>query len=99
MANFNPNRRKFIQSAGAVLTLSALQAKGLTLVHARNNLRVGVIGAGWNGKSDLFKLIQVSDVNVVAVGDVDKKNLEEAGKINSQLEDANNRETIYGQKR
>src|SRR5690606_10571852 len=96
MANFNPNRRKFIQSAGAVLTLSALQAKGLTLVHARNNLRVGLIGAGWYGKSDLFKLIQVSDVNVVAVCDVDKKHLEEAGRLISERQASKKVPQLYG---
>src|SRR5690606_508481 len=84
MVNFNPNRRTFIQGAGAVLTLSALQAKGLTFAGTRSNLRVGLIGAGWYGKSDLFKLIQVRDVEVVAVCDVDGNHLKEAGKLISE---------------
>lgn len=84
MANFNPNRRKFIQGTSAFLTLSALQAKGLTFVNTLNNMRVGLIGAGWYGKSDLFRLMQVSNIHVVAVCDVDSNHLEEAGKLISE---------------
>lgn len=81
MADFNLNRRKFILGTGAVLTLSALQANGLAFAGELNNMRVGLIGAGWYGKSDLFRLIQVSDIDVVAVCDVDKNHLEEAGRL------------------
>lgn len=84
MTNFHLNRRKFIQGTSAVLTLSALQAKGLTFSDTRKTMQVGLIGAGWYGKSDLFKLIQVSDINVVAVCDVDSHHLEEAGKLISE---------------
>jgi predicted dehydrogenase len=84
MSDFNLNRRKFIQGASAVLTLSALQANGLTFANTITNLRVGLIGAGWYGKSDLFRLIQVSNINVVAVCDVDKNHLKEAGKLISE---------------
>src|SRR5690606_3094690 len=84
MIHFNPNRRQFIQGAGAALTLSALQAKGFSIAPAKGTLRVGLIGAGWYGKSDLFKLIQVRDVDVVAVCDVDRRHLEEAGKLISE---------------
>ena len=84
MAHFNLNRRKFIQGANAVLTLSALQAQGFTFADTASNLRVGLIGAGWYGKSDLFRLLQVSDVDVVAVCDVDSNHLQEAGKLISE---------------
>lgn len=84
MANFNLNRRKFIQGAGAVLTLSALQAHGLSTAKPLQNLRVGLIGAGWYGKSDLFRLMQVSDINVVAICDVDNRHLQEAGRLISE---------------
>src|SRR5690606_37917182 len=76
--------KKFIQSVGAVLTLSALHSSGLAFAGAPTSLRVGLIGAGWYGKSDLFRLIQVSDVNVLAVCDVDKNHLEEAGRLISE---------------
>lgn len=84
MANFNLNRRKFIQGAGAVLTLSALQAHGLSTAKPLQNLRVGLIGAGWYGKSDLFRLMQVSDIDVVAICDVDNRHLQEAGRLISE---------------
>jgi len=96
MANFNLNRRKFIQGASAVLTLSALQTKGLTFANTSNNLRVGLIGAGWYGKSDLFRLMQVSDVNVVAVCDVDRNHLEEAGKLISERQASRKIPKLYG---
>lgn len=84
MADIHLNRRKFIQGTSAVLTLSALQAKGLTVTDRANNMRVGLIGTGWYGKSDLFRLIQVSDVDVVALCDVDRNHLAEAGKLISE---------------
>ena len=78
------NRRTFIQGAGAALTLSALQAKGLAAGSVPTVKRVGLIGAGWYGKSDLFRLIQVRDVDVVALCDVDRNHLEEAGRLVSR---------------
>lgn len=46
--------------------------------------RVALIGTGWYGKSDLFRLIQVAPVEVVGLCDVDKNMLEAAGKLVSQ---------------
>src|SRR5580700_7471894 len=46
--------------------------------------RVGLIGTGWYGKSDLFRLIQVSPVEVVSLCDVDKKMLGGAAEMVSQ---------------
>ncbi|MCS7023704.1 MAG: Gfo/Idh/MocA family oxidoreductase [Bryobacteraceae bacterium] len=43
--------------------------------------RVGLIGCGWYGKCDLFRLIQVSPVNVVSLCDVDKRMLEQAAEL------------------
>jgi len=40
--------------------------------------RVGIIGPGWYGKSDLLRLIQVAPVEVVSMCDVDKTMLSEA---------------------
>src|ERR1700694_3267206 len=41
--------------------------------------RVGLIGCGWYGKCDLFRLIQVAPVEVVSLCDVDKNMLAEGG--------------------
>ena len=43
--------------------------------------RVGLIGCGWYGKADLFRLIQVAPVEVVSLCDVDKNMLAVAAAI------------------
>ncbi|WP_353129116.1 Gfo/Idh/MocA family protein [Parapedobacter pyrenivorans] len=95
MTTYNPNRRQFIQGAGAVLALATLQTKGVTLTGVTGALRVGLIGAGWYGKSDLFRLIQVSDVDVVAVCDVDRNHLEEVGKLISERQASRKVPALY----
>src|SRR5262249_10883127 len=44
-------------------------------------IRAGLIGCGWYGKSDLFRLIQVAPVEVVSLCDVDKRMLVEAADL------------------
>jgi predicted dehydrogenase len=68
------NRRQFL-AAGAGLGLSAAG-----LAQSRT-FRVGLIGAGWYGKTDLLRLIQVSPVEVVSLCDVDRKMLAEAAEL------------------
>jgi len=46
--------------------------------------RVGLIGAGWYGQSDLWRLIQVAPVEVVALCDPDKNMLAGAVEIHGQ---------------
>src|SRR5688572_20684160 len=56
----NPmNRRDFLKAGAASFALSQV---GGYVVHAQDQkpLRVGLIGAGWYGKVDLFRLIQVT---------------------------------------
>lgn len=77
------------------MTVSALQARGMDFFPAKSGLRVGLIGAGWYGKSDLFKLIQVSDVDVAAVCDVDRNHLEEAGKLISERQVSRKTPALY----
>lgn len=40
--------------------------------------RVGLIGTGWYGKSDLFRLNQISPIEIVSLCDVDSKMLSDA---------------------
>jgi predicted dehydrogenase len=77
------NRRRFLQAASASLALSAFGAEGLDLVNQKPK-RVGLIGTGWYGKSDLFRLIQVCPVEVISLCDVDKHQLSEAAQLVSQ---------------
>ena len=63
------NRRDFLASsaaAGAALAVHAAEP-------AQKPLRVGLIGCGWYGKCDLFRLLQVAPVEVVALCDVDQR--------------------------
>ncbi|NRB51335.1 MAG: Gfo/Idh/MocA family oxidoreductase [Saprospiraceae bacterium] len=84
MDAFNINRRRFLQTASATLAYSALGATGLDIIHPLKAYRVGLIGTGWYGKNDLFRLIQVADVDVVALCDVDRNLLDEAATLTSQ---------------
>ena len=81
--SFMINRRQFLKTASASLALSALGSYGLELVNQKPK-RVGLIGTGWYGKSDLFRLIQVAPVDVVSLCDVDKNLLSEAATMVSE---------------
>jgi predicted dehydrogenase len=72
MSDYNINRRHFIRNASAALAITALQPNGLKLFNPAPTRRVALIGTGWYGKSDLFRLMQVAPVDVVALCDVDK---------------------------
>jgi predicted dehydrogenase len=71
------NRRDFLQAsaaAGLVLPASGVFAGS----QAAKPPRVGLIGTGWYGKCDLFRLLQVAPVEVVSLCDVDKTMLADA---------------------
>src|SRR5256885_14627649 len=71
------NRRKFLQTgATAALALSTLPHYAADFGDMKK--RVGLIGCGWYGKCDLFRLIQVAPGEVVSLCDVDKRMLAEA---------------------
>jgi len=69
------NRRGFLGTAAA----AGAFLPGLRAADAPR--KVGVIGPGWYGKVDLFRLIQVEPVEVVALCDVDSVMLDEAAKM------------------
>ncbi|TAE94204.1 MAG: gfo/Idh/MocA family oxidoreductase [Runella slithyformis] len=96
MDNFNINRRRFLQGTTASLALAAFGARGMELIHPTKTLRVGLIGAGWYGKSDLFRLIQVAPVEVVALCDVDKNMLAGAAEIVRQRQKSGKTPRLYG---
>src|SRR3954469_6085248 len=73
-------RRDFLQTgvaAGLALPASGVFAAPQT----PKKPRVGVIGPGWYGKADLFRLIQVAPVEVVSLCDVDKAMLAHAAEM------------------
>ncbi len=95
MNNFNSHRRSFIKGAVATLALSALGTSGMSFISADKTYRVALIGTGWYGKGDLFKLIQVAPVEVIALCDVDKNQLSEAGKMVSQRQKSGKTPKLY----
>jgi predicted dehydrogenase len=95
MNNFNINRRRFLKGATATLALSAFGASGMDIINPVKTLRVALIGTGWYGKSDLFRLIQVAPVSVVALCDVDKHQLAEAAKMVSQRQKSGKSPLLY----
>ena len=81
MHSFNINRRQFLTSSAAMLALSALGKPGLDVIYSSSVKRVGLIGSGWYGTSDVLRLIQVAPVEVTAICDVDQKHLKTAGTL------------------
>jgi len=73
------NRRNFLKLTAASLALSGLGAYAVDFADQKK--RVGLIGAGWYGKCDLLRLIQVAPVEVVSICDVDKRMLSEAADL------------------
>jgi hypothetical protein len=70
------SRRRFIQTASASLAYSALAGRTTDSLDQKPK-RVGLIGAGWYGKSDLCRLIQAAPVDVVSICDIDQHMLSE----------------------
>src|SRR5881396_4328282 len=71
-------RREFLQaSTSVVLSVAA----GYTAELADRKPRVGLIGCGWYGKTDLLRLIQVAPVEVVSLCDVDRHMLADAAAL------------------
>ncbi len=95
MSNFIIDRRTLLKGAGASLALAALNSTGLNVFHFEKKLRVGLIGTGWYGKSDLFRLMQVAPIDVIALCDVDKNKLEEAATMVVQRSKAG-KPRLYG---
>ena len=69
------NRREFLYSTAAGLALSAAARADA------KPRRVGIIGPGWYGKADLFRLIQIAPVEVVSLCDVDQRMLAAAADL------------------
>ncbi len=83
--------------------LSAAVAGGLSAVTAdvladaeRKPPRVGLIGTGWYGKADLFRLLQVAPVEVVSLCDVDSKMLAEAADMTAERQKSKKKPRTFG---
>src|SRR5690242_12462754 len=69
-------RRAFLRTGAGAMAAAALGRYAEAQADAR--LRVGLIGSGWYGKCDLFRLVQVAPVEVVSLCDVDTAMLRDA---------------------
>ncbi|EEF61464.1 Gfo/Idh/MocA family protein [Pedosphaera parvula] len=88
------NRRQFLQVSAAGLALSALP--NYAAEFADQKKRVGLIGCGWYGKCDLFRLIQVAPVEVVSLCDVDKNMLANAADMVAERQVSKKKPRTYG---
>jgi predicted dehydrogenase len=93
MENFS--RRHFLKGAGASLALSALSPLAFANSIASTQYRVGLIGSGWYGKSDLFRMIQVVPVEVIALADPDRNMLNGAAALVSQRQKSRKTPKVY----
>jgi predicted dehydrogenase len=80
------NRRQFLLSGAAAMAPS----------YAADKVRrVGLIGTGWYGKADLFRLIQVAPVEVVSLCDVDKIMLEKCAEMTATRQASKKKPRMY----
>lgn len=89
------DRRDFLKTSlaglAATSAVSHLQAQD-----SEKTYRVGLIGCGWYGKCDLFRLIQVAPVEVVSLCDPDSQMLADAAKQVSERQKSKNTPKTYG---
>jgi predicted dehydrogenase len=86
-------RRDFIKKSAAALAVSGFPRYAEQLAGAKK--RVGLIGTGWYGKTDLLRLIQVAPVDVVSLCDVDKQMLEHAAELVSTRQASKQKPRTY----
>src|SRR5258705_7082449 len=86
-------RRECLHTSAAGLALSASAFAG---EQAGKPQRVGLIGCGWYGKNDLFRLIQVAPVEVVSLCDVDRNMLNEAAEMVAGRQRSKRKPRLYG---
>ncbi len=89
-------RRDFLKTTlGASLVVPSLASVAYA-AGVNKPRRVGVIGAGWYGKCDVLRLIQVEPVDVVAIADPDKKMVAEAAEIIASRQASKKAPHTYG---
>jgi len=92
-STFNISRRRFLQTVSASVAMSALGADALDIVNKPR--RVGLIGSGWYGKSDLWRLVQVAPVEIVSICDPDSRMLSGAVEMASERQKSKKKPRAY----
>jgi len=91
------DRRHFLKASAGTLALSSLiPILPAAFAAEPKPKRVGLIGSGWYGKSDLLRLIQISPVEVVSLCDVDRKMLDEAAELVASRQVSKKKPRLYG---
>jgi predicted dehydrogenase len=90
------NRRRFLNLGTAGLGASILPARSYAADFGDLRKRVGLIGAGWYGKVDLLRLIQVAPVEVVGICDVDSTMASEAADLVATRQVSKKRPGTFG---
>jgi predicted dehydrogenase len=88
------DRRRFLYTGAAGAVLSTARGYAEQLADSKP-LRVGLIGCGWYGKSDLFRLVQVAPVEIVSLCDVDKTMLAECAEMAAQRQSSKKKPRMY----
>ncbi len=86
-------RRDFLKQSAALLAVSGLPSYAGQLADMKK--RVGLIGSGWYGKSDLLRLVQVAPVEVVSLCDVDKQMVSDAADLVATRQLSKKRPRVY----
>jgi predicted dehydrogenase len=87
------NRREFLYTTA--LGLAAAAVAPAQEYDRDKRRRVGLIGCGWYGKSDLFRLVQVSPVEIVSLCDVDSQMLSNAADMAASRQLSRKRPRTY----
>jgi len=88
------NRRQFLKMSSAAAAVTALGGHFVQGAEQKP-LRVGLIGTGWYGKIDLWRLVQVAPVEIVSMCDVDKKMLSDAAEMASERQASKKKPRTY----
>src|SRR5690349_12149519 len=88
-------RRAFLKSSAAIGASAAMLGGYVAYAADQKTCRVGLIGTGWYGKNDLYRLIQVSPVEVVSLCDVDNHMLDGCADVVAQRQRSKKRPRLY----
>ena len=86
------NRRQFLSAGAAGIFSASNYAAPFADMKPK---RVGMIGSGWYGKSDLLRLVQVAPVEVVSLCDVDSHMLAQAAELVSTRQASRKKPRTY----
>lgn len=90
------NRRHLLRTAALAAPFMLTRRSAFAEEFGDMKKRVGLIGTGWYGKCDLFRLIQVAPVDVVALCDVDRNMLNAAADLVAERQVSKKKPRLHG---